>query len=125
MKISVCSQNFRTVTSHAGKTRRFLIYHAEAGSPVEEVERLDLPKDMTIHAYHGPDDHPLFAVDAIIAGSAGDGFIRRMEAHGVRVAATSETDPLAAVTGYLAGALSPAAPHDHEGHGHGHEGGVS
>ncbi|MEW8693532.1 MAG: nitrogen fixation protein, partial [Candidatus Thiodiazotropha endolucinida] len=26
MKIAVTSQNFRTITQHAGKTRRFLIY---------------------------------------------------------------------------------------------------
>ncbi len=127
MKIAVSSQNYRTVTSHAGKTRRFLIYRAEAGGPVQEVERLDLPKDMTIHEFHGSGhgsgDHPLFAVNVIITGSAGDGFIRRMESHGVRVAQTSETDPLAAVACYLAGALPPAAPHTHEGHGH--EGGVS
>ena len=26
MRIGVTSQNFRTITGHAGKTRRFLIY---------------------------------------------------------------------------------------------------
>ncbi|KJS39704.1 MAG: hypothetical protein VR70_07450 [Rhodospirillaceae bacterium BRH_c57] len=121
MKIAVSSQNFRTITSHAGKTRRFLIYRAEAGGPVEEIERLDLPKDRTIHEFHdsGPGDHPLYAVDVIITGSAGDGFIRRMEAHGVKVAPTSEDDPLVAIAGYLAGALPPAVPHAHGGDGGG------
>ena len=46
MKIGVGSQNFRTITGHAGKTRRFLIYEAgQAG--IREIERLDLPKEMS------------------------------------------------------------------------------
>jgi len=31
MKIAVASQNFRTVTPHAGRTRRFLVYEPSRG----------------------------------------------------------------------------------------------
>lgn len=112
MRIAVASQNFRTVTPHAGKTRRFLVFEVEAGSPPREVERLDLPKEMAIHEFQDGGDHPLYAMRAVIAASAGPGFVNRMAARGVETVATSETDPAAAVTRYLAGTLPAPASHD-------------
>lgn len=116
MKIAVASQNFRTVTAHAGKTRRFLVFQAAAGVPPVEIERIDLPMGMAMHDFHGEGEHPLYALDVIIAGSAGSGFVARLAARGVEVALTSESDPLAAVQHYLAGTLPPAAPHEHHTH---------
>ncbi len=113
MKIGVTSQNFRTITGHAGKTRRFLVYEAdERGNPVE-VERLDLPREMSMHEFRG-DDHPIFALDVLITGGCGEGFVRRLAQHGVQVVTTAETDPLAAAGKVLAGEnLPPAKPHAH------------
>jgi predicted Fe-Mo cluster-binding NifX family protein len=114
MRIGVTSQNFRTVTGHAGKTRRFLIYEADAGGSPREVERLDLPKEMSLHEHHG-DDHPIYGLDAVVTGSCGAGFVQRLARFGVRVVATSETDPATAVAALAAGRpLPPAQPH--EGH---------
>ena len=121
MRIAVTSQNFRTITGHAGKTRRFLVFEGrEGGSEVREVDRLDLPKEMSLHEYHG-EDHPIYAMDVVIAGGAGAGFVRRLAAHGVRVITTSETDPMRAVEAVLTGSeRPPAAPDDDHGHdGHG------
>ncbi|MDT8854726.1 nitrogen fixation protein [Paracoccaceae bacterium Fryx2] len=114
MRIAVASQNFRTVTGHAGKTRRFLVYEAAAGEPAREVGRLDLPKDMAIHNFLGDGPHPLDAVQAVIAGSAGTGFVRRMAARGVLAVATAEPDPALAAAALAAGTLPPAALHDHD-----------
>jgi predicted Fe-Mo cluster-binding NifX family protein len=112
MKIGVTSQNFRTVTGHAGKTRRFLVYEAQQ-SEIQELERLDLPKEMSMHEFRG-DRHPLDALDVLITASCGQGFVRRMAAKGVRVVTTGETDPLQAVTGVVAGIdLPPPVPHEH------------
>lgn len=120
MRIAVTSQNFRTITGHAGKTRRFLILEADdQGEPVE-VERLDLPVGLSLHDHHG-DDHPLFTLglDAILTQSAGQGFRARMARHGIAVHATSATDPLSAAADLAAGRPLPApAPHDDD-HGHG------
>ncbi|MBK5959458.1 nitrogen fixation protein [Rhodoplanes elegans] len=113
MRIAVASQNFRTVTGHAGKSRRFLVFEAERGARPREVARLDLLKEMSIHEFQCDGPHPLFAVDAVIAGSAGAGFVRRMAEHGVTAVATAEPDPATAVAGFLDGTLAPAAPHDH------------
>ena len=111
--IGVSSQNFRTVTGHAGKARRFLLYETSGHGQVREAGRLDLPKIMSMHEFHG-EDHPLFELDVVITAGCGDGFIRRMYAKGVTVIATSETDPARAAELIAAGKpLSPAAPHEH------------
>lgn len=113
MRIAVTSQNFRTITSHAGKTRRFLVYQAQVDGSVREIERLDLPMGQSLHDHHG-DDHPLYRVDVVVTGGCGEGFVNRMSAHGVRVVATSETDPQTAARAVAAGlSLPPAAPHTH------------
>jgi predicted Fe-Mo cluster-binding NifX family protein len=58
-------------------------------------------------------------MDAVITGSAGDGFVRRLGARGIEVVLTGETDPLQAVRDYVAGVVKPPLPHEHD-HGHGH-----
>ncbi|MCB6178557.1 nitrogen fixation protein [Rhodobacter sp. Har01] len=116
MRIAVASQNFRTVTAHAGKTRRFLIFEASPGCPAREVARLDLPKAMSIHEFHGDGPHPLDAVEAVIAGSAGAGFVRRMAARGVLAVTTEETVPAEAAADLASGNLRPATPHRHDDH---------
>jgi predicted Fe-Mo cluster-binding NifX family protein len=112
MLIAVASQNFRTITGHAGMTRRFMVFDAEPGKLPQEVERLDLPKEQAIHEFQG-DAHPLDAVQVVIAGSAGAGFVSRMAARGVKAIATAETDPATAVVNYLAGTLAAPGPDDH------------
>jgi predicted Fe-Mo cluster-binding NifX family protein len=115
MLIAVASQNFRTITPHAGKSRRFMIFSLEPGRPPHELDRLDLPKDMSIHEYKGEGRHPLHEVDVVIAGSAGRGFVARMAAFGVQTLATAETNPARAVELFAAGSLPPPAPEDDEG----------
>ena len=126
MKIAVSSQNFGTVTAHAGKARRFIVFDLATPCTPREVERLDLPRELALHEYRGL-DHPLFAMDAVITGGAGDGFVRRLGARGIEVVLTGETDPLQAVHDYVAGIVKPPLPHEHghehehaHAHGHGH-----
>ena len=120
MKIAVTSQNFRTVTPHAGKTRRFLVYEAGDGEPVE-AGRLDLPKELSIHEFHADGPHPLDEVDVVIAGSFGEGFAARMAARGIVVDSTELADPIEAVKAYLARPRSDVQAGCGCGHGHGHE----
>ncbi len=117
MKIAVTSQNFRTITQHAGKTRRFLIFEQEAGGgEVKEIARLDLPKEMSMHEFRGS-VHPIFEMDCLITGSGGQGFIRRMASEGVEVILTGEQDPLTAVQAVIEGRpLAPPVTNDHEHH---------
>jgi predicted Fe-Mo cluster-binding NifX family protein len=118
MKIGITSQNFRTITGHAGKSRRFIVLSPQADGSLQEVERLDLPKEMSMHEFHGT-SHPLYDLDVLITGGAGAGFIRHLGAYGVKVVATAETDPLKAASDFVAGRpLPPPAPDDHD-HRHG------
>ncbi len=118
MRIAVTSQNFRSITGHAGKSRRFLIYDLDPGNEPVEVERLDLPKELSLHEYHGP-DHPLYQrqLDAILTGGAGRPFFERMTRQGIEVITTGETDITAALSAIIKGeALPAAAPHDEHAH---------
>lgn len=119
MRIAVASQNFRTITGHAGMTRRFMVFDAAPCRPCVEVEQIELAKDQTIHAF-GDGPHPLDSVQVVIAGSAGAGFVSKMAARGVAAIITDETDPATAVTNYLAGRLQTAAPQPHD-HNHDHD----
>jgi len=113
MKIAVTSQNFKTITSHAGKTRRFLVYSDGDNGELIEHERIDLPKEMSMHEFQGG-FHPVFEADVLITAGCGQGFIRKMAGHGVKVLTTSETDPQTAARKVITGEELPAAePHEH------------
>lgn len=108
MRVAVTSQNFRTVTGHAGKARRFMVFEVEPGQAPREVERLDLPKEMAFHGYHDDAPHPVqqAGIDVLVTGSCGDGFRSRMARMGIALAVTEETDPAVAA---LAAAAQPPA----------------
>jgi predicted Fe-Mo cluster-binding NifX family protein len=115
MRIAVTSQNFKSITGHAGKSRRFIIYALEPGAEPLEIERLDLPKELSLHEFHGV-DHPLYQreLTAILTGGAGDRFIERMAREGIKVITTAETDIALALTAIANGQELPAAaPHEH------------
>jgi predicted Fe-Mo cluster-binding NifX family protein len=127
MLIAVTSQNFRTVTGHAGRARRFIVFDGDGSAPAREVGRLDLDAEMAIHGYDPQAGHPLDSMQALITGGAGEGFVRNLAARGVMVVATPETDPLRAVEAFFAGRIISASEgcnHDHSDLGEeGNEGG--
>lgn len=122
MKIAVTSQNYRTVTGHAGKTRRFLVYEATPDGDPVETERLDLDKVMTMHEFrNNQGSHPLDQMDVLITGSAGSGFVQKMFSRGVAVVVTGEEDPIQAVKDLMQNQIKPPAPESCNHHGHGHD----
>ncbi|MDD5249567.1 MAG: NifB/NifX family molybdenum-iron cluster-binding protein [Rhodocyclaceae bacterium] len=128
MRIAVTSQNFRTVTGHAGRARRFIVFEVAGGEAPRQVGQLDLDADMAIHGFDHRARHPLDDMDVLITGGAGEGFVRHLAARGVQVVATAESDPQLAVAAFLAGRIMSASGscnHDHgdldaEGHDHDH-----
>ncbi|PLX38277.1 MAG: nitrogen fixation protein [Hyphomicrobiales bacterium] len=121
MKIGVSSQNFRTITGHAGKARRFFVYAVEGDNNFAEIDRIDLPKTESMHEANPYAPHPLDALDVLITGGCGDGFVGKMARRGVQVVRTGMTDPLEAVAYFVRGeALPPpgaeADDHDHDHH---------
>ena len=133
MRIAVTSQNYRTVTGHAGKARRFVVFESDGQTSPREVERLDLDIDMAIHGYDHHAAHPLYSMNVLITGGAGEGFVRNLAARGVTVVATNETIPSLAVEAFLDGRVKSASEscnHDHsdldgDDHAHGDDHGES
>jgi hypothetical protein len=59
---------------------------------------------------HDPNDdapHTLDGIEIVLAGSAGDDFIRHMQKRDVQILLTSETDPFTSLTKILAGEALP------------------
>lgn len=76
MKVAVASQDFRTVTGHAGKAHRFIVFDAGTGGGVTEVGRLDLAPRMAFHHFVGG-PHPIDGVEVLLTAGSGDGFIAK------------------------------------------------
>ena len=112
MLVGVSSQNFRTITSHAGKGRRFLVFDVDAQGHITHAPRIELEKAETMHETAPGLGHPLDALDVLITGSAGAGFLRKMDERGVRVVMTSLSDPEDAVNRWSRGETLPEAAHD-------------
>ena len=109
MKIAIATEDFQTVAGHAGKARDWLVCDCEPGRPPQPLP-LTLPKELVFH--HWQDDgslagHPLEGIELIVARSAGDSFLSRMQKRGIDVLLTGETDPQKALAGILAGEALP------------------
>jgi hypothetical protein len=69
--------------------------------------RIELTNDQVLHYFRDDGPHPLDGVEIVVAGSAGDGFLRHMKNRGADVLLTGETDPSAALTRIIAGEPLP------------------
>jgi len=111
MKIAIVSKDFKSITGHAGQARKWLIYDLsghQAGAPLPAPALIELARAQVIHNFRDDSPHPLDGIDLVVAGSAGDGFIRRMKKRSTEVLLTGEPDPAKALSCILAGeALSP------------------
>jgi hypothetical protein len=99
--------DWRGVAGHAGRVRQWLVFAIDAHCAAEEVRRVELSPEQIFHLHkEGP--HPLDGVEAVIAASAGEGFVAHLKKLGIVVALTAEADPRKAASDYAASEL--AAP---------------
>lgn len=111
MKIAVAvTSDALKVSGHAGRARHWLVFDVDQPERVGEPVRVELEPDMVFHHFEGDAPHPLDGIEAMIAISAGDGFLKHMGKRGVEVALTAETLPAKAVADYLADRLSAPRP---------------
>lgn len=125
MKIAVGTKDFETIATHGGRTRRFLVFEAEAGADPVETGRIELAEEEVLHHCGDGRPHPIDAVRVVVTGSSGSGFVAHMKRRGIEPVTTTETDPVRAIRGWFAGTLQPAPepehPHEHhDGDGHRH-----
>ncbi len=120
MKFAVATQDLRTVCTHGGRARHFLLYEADPGLEPELVGRLDLAEDEVLHHFGDGRPHPIDGVQVLISGTSGQGFVNHMRRRGITPILTVETDPVQAILDTLAGTVRPAPapdhPHDHTDH---------
>ncbi len=110
MKIGVATREWVSVSGHAGQARCWLLYDLaehRLGSPLPSPTRVELTKDQLFHHFQDDGPHPLDGIAFVVAGSAGDGFIRHMQKRGAEVLLTGETDPATALARVIAGEALP------------------
>lgn len=112
--IAVGLKQDKTVSPHAGRALVWRVYAVDGTEP-EHVWDLELTACGCLHEWHVRGDgnrHPLHMVDVAIAGSAGDGVIKRLAERNTILVTTTERDPFKAVRDYLSGYLAVGAPHE-------------
>jgi len=108
MKVAIATHKaWSQVSGHAGQAREWLLFHCQSGQPLPDPQCITLTKEQLPHHFKDDGPHPLHGVDLLIAGSAGDGFLRHMAGWGAQVLLTGETDPLVALNKVLAGEALP------------------
>jgi len=110
MKIAIATKDWLTVSGHAGQARCWLLYDlapGQADEPLPAPVRIELAKEEVLHHFRDDAPHPLDGVEIVVAGSAGDGFVRHMKRRGAEVLLTGESDPSAALARILAGEALP------------------
>ena len=110
MKVAVASSDFRKVTGHAGRARRFLVFEVMSDGQAGTPTGIELEPDLVFHHFKDDRAHPLDGVTALITLSAGESFVKKMAGRGVDAVQTAETDPAKAVRDYVAAKLAPPKP---------------
>jgi len=110
MKIAVPTKDWAAISGHAGQARCWLLFdltEQRAGAPLPTPTRVELAKEQMFHHFQDDGPHPLDGIEIVLAGSAGDGFVRHMKKRGADVLLTGETDPATAIARIVAGEALP------------------
>lgn len=103
MKIAIAIADDGRLAGHAGQARRWLVYDCRPEQPEPPPQAVELDKRQVFHHWDDDGAHPLDGIEVIVARSAGDGFLRRMQKRGVNVLLTGEDDAATALKRVLAG----------------------
>jgi len=112
--IAVAVGDDGNIAAHAGRASKWMVYAIDGEATPQLVWTLDLTDIGSLHEWHVRGDgnrHPLHSTDIAIAGSAGEGVIRRLAERNTELVTTTETLPLQAIEAYLAGKLAEGLPH--------------
>lgn len=107
MKIAIATEDYIRVAGHAGQAARWLLFDCAPGRDIGQPVRIELNQPQIFHHWESTEPHPLDGIEIIVARSAGDGFLRRMQKRGVDVLLTSEPLADAALLKIIAGEALP------------------
>ncbi|SDI69194.1 NifB/NifX family molybdenum-iron cluster-binding protein [Pseudomonas panipatensis] len=105
--IAVASQNATTVTAHAGRCRRFLLFGRHGHRVLDEIE---LAPEQILQLASLDERHPLAQIRVLISRGIGEHLSRRLGKRGVDVYLTHLASPELAVRSYLGGVPSSLEP---------------
>lgn len=111
--VAVAVADDGVIALHAGRALHWQVYVVN-DEGINLAWMLDLTEMGCLHEWHVRGDgnrHPLHYVDVAIAGSAGDGVIRRLRERNTELLTTAETVSKQAVEAFLSGSLSAGLPH--------------
>jgi len=105
MKIALSFQNGHSLSGHAGRCTRFLVYHIDQNKILSK-ELVEMERDMTFHSiFHDGtypfSENPLHKVDVIISNSMGPGFVQKMRLNGIIALQSDERDPDLLIDKYM------------------------
>ena len=105
MRVAVAvTEDAARVSGHAGQARHWLLCELAAEGAPPPPRAIVLTKEQLPHHFQDDGPHPLHGVQLVVAGSAGDGFVRHMAKWGAEVLLTGEGDPQAVLQKIRAGA---------------------
>ena len=110
MKIGMASDDSFSLAGHAGQARRWLVFNCQPKNELPEPQVIELTKNEVFHYWQDDSSlrgHPLDGLEIIVARSAGDSFLARMQKRGVQVLLTAEVDAKTALQKILAGEALP------------------
>jgi predicted Fe-Mo cluster-binding NifX family protein len=96
LRIAVSSQDRKTITSHAGRCRKFWVYEIR-GNKVENKTLRELTPEQTLYSSPLNDDYPFDDVHVMITAGMSPFLYQRLQQGGIKPFVTEETDPDRAV----------------------------
>jgi predicted Fe-Mo cluster-binding NifX family protein len=120
MKIALSFQNGHSLSGHAGRCTRFLVYNIEENKILSK-ELVEIESEMTFHSiFHDGtytfSENPLHDMDMIISNSMGLGFVQKMKSNGIKALQTDEQNPDLLIEKYMKGELLFTEVKNHHHH---------
>lgn len=101
LTIAVSSQNRKQVTQHAGKCRKFWLYHVVDNKTLDKT-LIEMTKEQSFSATKEALPAPLQGIDVLITGGCGEGLPKRLAKFGIKTYVTETLALDEAVAAYLA-----------------------
>ncbi len=109
MKIAIASDDQKSLSSHFGETRGFVVYDIVDGQPGRSEYRRAEGHGKGDH--HGQTQRALADCQVLICGGMGAGIHQRLKSAGMRIVASNLSGVEESLRAHLAGDLRDVVPH--------------